>query len=319
MLGERVVRVYGGGIIRKFMKTPPFIVCPHFYELNWAYGCPFDCAYCYLKGTFRGRTEPRYVSLKYVFQALDEAFNDNSNHDFLKPTVFNAGELADSLAELHDSRKELKCNPPRIVQIADWFEERGKHKLLLLTKSHMIEPIVERGRKHTIISFSINAREAWRRWEHRTPPPEKRIEAAERAFYAGYEVRIRIDPIFPVENWKEEYGNLINLILSKVYPERITLGTPRGLKSTLKYSKDSSWKKFLCEMSAWGKKLPYKSRAELYAFMIDKLLEQGYAKSKIALCKERRDVWFEVGLDPGKPPKSRYASGWEECRCNCVL
>jgi hypothetical protein len=22
-------------------------------ELKWAYGCPFDCAWCYLKGTFR--------------------------------------------------------------------------------------------------------------------------------------------------------------------------------------------------------------------------------------------------------------------------
>jgi spore photoproduct lyase len=318
MSGEKIIRAYGQSIIRKFMKTSPMIVCPHFYELNWAYGCVFDCAYCYLKGTFRRRTEPRYVDLKYVFEALNQAFNDSQNPDFLNPTVFNAGELVDSLVEFHDTRKELKYNTPRIIQIADWFEERRKHKLLLVTKSHITEPLVEKERKYTIISFSVNAQETWKRWEYRTPPPEKRIEAAEKAFYAGYEVRIRIDPIFPVESWKEEYENLINLILSKIYPERITLGTPRGLKSTLKYSKDSSWKKFLHEPSAWGKKLPYKIRAELYTFVIDKLLEQGYVKSRIALCKERRDMWFEVGLDPGRPPSSRYVSGWEKCSCNCV-
>lgn len=319
MLEERIIRTYCQGIIRKFTKTSPLIVCPHFYELNWAYGCSFDCAYCYLKGTFRGRTQPRYVGLKYVFEALDQAFNDYKNPDFLKPTLFNAGELADSLVEFHDPRKELRCNPPRIIQIADSFEERKKHKLLLLTKSNVVEPIIEKERKYTIISFSINARKVWKQWEHHTPPPEKRIEAAEKASYAGYEVRIRIDPIFPIENWKDEYGSLIDQILSKVYPERITLGTPRGLKSTLKHSKDSSWKKYLCETSAWGKKLPRMIRGEIYTFVIDKLLKQGYGKSKIALCKETRDIWFQVGLDPGKPPSSNYTPGWEVCKCNCVI
>ena len=54
-------------IIRYFEKTPKDICCPHFYELNWAYGCKFNCAYCYLQGTFRGNVEPRYIPLKEVF------------------------------------------------------------------------------------------------------------------------------------------------------------------------------------------------------------------------------------------------------------
>ena len=45
-------------IIQRFDKTPfptkiTDVICPHFLELKWAYGCPFDCAWCYLKGTFR--------------------------------------------------------------------------------------------------------------------------------------------------------------------------------------------------------------------------------------------------------------------------
>jgi len=302
---------FGKGIVRPFIKTPKHIVCPHFLELNWAYGCPFNCAYCYLRGTFRGKTKPRVVSLEHVMQALDEAFDY-----YADPMIFNTGELADSLAEFHDSDIP-KLDPPRIVQLADRFEVQNKHKLLLLTKSHVIDPIIKRYRKQTIISFSINAHEAWKRWERRTPPPERRIEAARKASEAGYEVRIRIDPIFPIENWQEEYSDLIYLMLSELTPERITLGTPRGLRSTLKYSKDSSWKSYLVEESEWGKKLSYKVRSELYCFIIDKLDALGFDKSKIALCKERKDVWLEVGLDPGNW-RHHYGPNWEKCACNCV-
>jgi len=53
-----VSRVNDGSIITRFDKTPlpqkpTDVICPHFLELKWAYGCPYDCAWCYLKGTFR--------------------------------------------------------------------------------------------------------------------------------------------------------------------------------------------------------------------------------------------------------------------------
>ena len=53
-----VKRVGDGSIITRFERTPlparpTDVVCPHFLELKWATGCPFDCAWCYLKGTLR--------------------------------------------------------------------------------------------------------------------------------------------------------------------------------------------------------------------------------------------------------------------------
>ena len=55
---RRVVKVGDGSIIKLFDRTPPprkdtDVVCPHFLELKWANGCPFNCAWCYLQGTFR--------------------------------------------------------------------------------------------------------------------------------------------------------------------------------------------------------------------------------------------------------------------------
>lgn len=286
-------RSYGGGIIRWFDKTPEDICCPHFWELNWAYGCRFECSYCYLQGTFHGNKEPWHRPPDQVFRVLDEFFQDHKDD----PQILNSGELTDSLVY-----------PQVMERIADKFEEQDKHKLLLLTKSSNVKFLVEKPRKQTIASFSLNASEAWKLWEHKAPPPEKRIEAAKAVNSAGYETRIRIDPIFPIENWQACYENLVYSILSEFTPERITLGTPRGLAKTLMFSKNLSWTKYFDEgeKTGWGKKISYALRKEIYLFFYDKLRALGFDKSKIAICKETRSMWRDLTLD------------YTKCKCNCV-
>jgi len=287
-------------IVRYFNKTPPTIVCPHFWELNWGYGCWFNCSYCYLQGTFRGKTEPRHLPLKHIIPVLNEAFSKIE-----KPSVFNSGELTDSFAY-----------PSIMEKIIDEFEKQNKHKLLLLTKSSNVGFLIQKPKKQIIVSFSINAPIASKRWERKTAPPEMRIQSAKKVSEIGYETRIRIDPIFPIPNWRKKYGNLIEYLLSKLTPERITLGTPRGLAKTLMFSKDLSWAKFFdeySEKSGWGKKINPSLRKEIYLFFFDKLSELGFNKSKIALCKENFDLWKDLELDPGKYPD------WKNCKCNCVV
>jgi spore photoproduct lyase len=286
------------GIIVHFSKTPSDIVCPHFWELRWAFGCPFDCAYCYLQGTGRGNKNPRYRPIANVIRAIDRAFR---HEYFLKhPTVFNSGELSDSL-----------MNPNNMKQIVDLFETQSKHKLLLLTKSDRVEWMIREPRKQTIVSFSLNANEIWKRWEKRASSPEQRIRAAKELINSGYKVRIRIDPVFPIEDWKRQYEDLIYSILAELRsdPDRITLGTPRGLAKTLIFAKDRSWEQIAFtdkpESSGWGKKAPLPLRKEIYLFFFDKLTSLGFDKSRIAMCKETCQMWKEMGLDPAS------------CKCNC--
>ena len=155
------------GIIVHLEKTPFDIVCPHFWELRWAFGCPFDCAYCYLQGTGRENRNPRYRPINKVIKAVNKAFK----HEYFvnHPSIFNSGELSDSL-----------MNPTNMKQIADFFETQNKHKLLLLTKSHKVEWLASEPRKQTIASFSLNATEVWRKWENRTSSPQQRIDAAKK-------------------------------------------------------------------------------------------------------------------------------------------
>jgi len=85
----------GKGIICQFDKTPANICCGKFWELRWGFGCPFDCNYCYLRGTSRGNMRPRYVRVELVLDALDQVFSDPTFNGG-KPALFNSSELSDS-------------------------------------------------------------------------------------------------------------------------------------------------------------------------------------------------------------------------------
>jgi spore photoproduct lyase len=288
---QPTVRKYGGGLICQFEKTPPNIVCGNFWELRWAFGCPLNCAYCYLRGTTRGNMKPRPVRLEYVLSALDEVFSDPNFNDG-RPALFNSGELCDSL-----------MFPSVMAKIADKFDEQDKHKLVTLTKFGVDNArfLVEKPRKNVICAWSINATEVAKRWESLAPLPEERIKAARMVSEAGYEVRIRVDPIFPIKDWKRCYEEIVYELLENVTPKRIILGTPRGLWKTIHYAKkagvDTTWVKYFDSVeTGWGKKLPFPLRKEIYEFMYDKLAALGYDKNSVSVCKETVELLDALGV-----------------------
>jgi len=272
---------FGKGLVKLFHKTPGDIVCGKFWELRWAFGCPLDCNYCYLRGTMRGRMKPSFVKTEYVTAALDEAFGNIKT-----PSLFNSGELSDSL-----------MNPLLMAKVADRFEAQDKHKLVTLSKfgPTAVGFLLETPRKQTICAWSINAPEVAGKWEKAAAHPQKRIEAATLVYEAGYDTRVRIDPIFPIKDWKLHYGNLLDMIFDAFQPNRIILGTPRGLWKTIKYAHDSgidmTWTDYFMEDSGWGKKLGFEQRKEIYSWFYEKLGSMGYDLSRVSMCKETINIW----------------------------
>lgn len=299
---ELVDRVNDGSIIKRFDKTPvpqkpTDVVCPHFLELKWAYGCPYDCAWCYLKGTFRFRPEGIKPVIKdYKKIALHvEGFL----RGVTEPEILNTGEIADSLMGEKSGDSFSKF-------IIPMFEAQHKHKVLFLTKSDRVQNLLEiEPHKQVIVSFSLNADRVARRWEKRAPSVARRIEAASKVYEAGYETRIRIDPMIPIANWKKHYTHLLDQIFSKLTPERITLGSLRGLQSTINGATDTSWVKYLQETSNWGKKIDFNCRYWMYLTLIEYLREE-YDYTRVALCKETMQMWKKLGMNHRK------------IRCNCV-
>jgi len=300
---ERLVKkVNDGSIITTFDKTPlpqqeTDVVCPHFLELKWAYGCPFDCAWCYLKGTFRFRPEgpsPAFKPLEKVQSHVEAFLNEVDT-----PEILNTGEIADSLMGENGSNPFSKF----IIPI---FETQKQHKVLFVTKSRNVKNLLDVGsHDQAIISFSLNALRVAEKWEKRAPRVIDRIQAARKISQSGYETRTRIDPMVPVNDWKKHYVDLIDLIFSDFIPDRITLGSLRGLQSTINGTKDKSWVKYLKERSNWGKKIEINARYWMYLTIINHLKEK-YNYTKVALCKETKLMWEKLDMD------------YRKIHCNCV-
>jgi len=145
-----------------FDKTPAGIACPHFYELRWAFGCPYDCQWCYLLGTSFGKKHFRAYDLDTTLRHLTRAFRE-----IREPQVFNSGELSDSLPE-----------HPNLQAVMNLFESQSRHKLLLLTKTANASSLLKKPRKQVIYSCSLNALPVAARWEKLAPSPLERIKAA---------------------------------------------------------------------------------------------------------------------------------------------
>lgn len=299
-----IKQVGNGSIIKRFEmtplpKSPGDIVCPHFLEFKWALGCPFDCAWCYLKGSLRHYPRGKHFTPKpytKIRSHLLQLFRALSN----EKDVLNAGEVADSLAGEHLQLPFTKSTIPL-------FEKQDKYKLLLLTKSNNVKNLLEvNSHNQVVVSFTLNADPVARRWE-KAPPVASRIQAAEKVFNAGYETRIRIDPIvpYPKSEWQKHYKALVDQILSQFFPERITLGSLRGLQSTINEAEDKSWVEYLKEPSKWGRRIPFKQRHETFKVILDYLATK-YDYTNVAICKEPVMMWEALEMD------------WRKCRCNCV-
>ncbi len=296
-------------IITKFDITPypkneTDVWCPHFMEFKPFNGCPFKCAWCYLQGTFRW---PAYKKLDDGTHIAPRLKDENRILESLlayfekveTPTLLNSGEVSDSFA-FPDFMFE-KIIPLFISPETNPY----RHKLLILTKHTVGSRLAEyEGQKVIVYSASMNSYHVAERWEI-APHPKERIKTAKIVNDAGYEVRIRIDPMVPIKNYKKGYFQLIDELMSALKPSRITLGSLRGLQSTINNSSDKSWVKYLGERSNWGRKIPFETRKEMYLSIINYLKDE-YSYQNVALCKETLGMWNAIGMN------------WKKIKCNCI-
>ncbi|MEW6557798.1 MAG: radical SAM protein [Elusimicrobiota bacterium] len=270
--------------VKLFNKTPAGVVCPHFYELVLLTGCPFSCSYCYLSGAFHRQTEPTLYTNHWsqIVVELEKS----------PPSVYNTGELADSLAII----------PPLLEPAIDWFSQQRDKFLLLVTKSTNTQILKDRHPSpQIIVSFSVNSVASADVFESDAPLPTERLETARELKSLGWRIRIRLDPIIlPFFDANKSYADYYYICheIAVLKPERITIGSlrpysntyrrmPDRLKKGLVFSDDHRWR------------YPLKDRVSVYQQVADWLGEVP------ALCKETQECYTQLG--------------WIHNGCNCTI
>ena len=180
--------------------------CQPALELNIVDGCVFRCAYCGF-----GRYIIFYLDVERLIGGLDDVFARYPGQRLYKYS---------NMTDLPPFEPELDAIPPMVER----FAREPDRYLMLFTKSDNVDFLSRLDhRGHTIVSWSITCDTASREADKRTATMHERIAAMEKMQRAGYPVRARLSPIVPVRNWREEYAELFEQMLSRVRPDVITL------------------------------------------------------------------------------------------------
>lgn len=309
-LGKKTIVLGEAQVFISPSKGQKIHYCPGPRKILPITGCPFNCEYCFLQGTYRG-VHPRIkfnLNIDKLIKHLDKDIPRRSTGNRIQ--VYHMGENQDSLA--------FDYIFPLTKTLVPYFAEKNA-RLMLLTKSDNVNNLLElEHNQHTIVSWSINSSFATRAIEHDSATLEDRISAAEKVQEAGYPIRFRFDPLLriPGRNWKKDYGGMMNKVFKNVKPERVTLGSLRFHPVIRTISEQRFKNSGLFENNGIADELnsdhryryEEKKRLEMYKFIVDGIKARS-PETEIAFCKETEEVWKACGLNFQRyPPK-----------CHCYL
>jgi len=317
LVGKNVIYIAPAtNVVDTFTTEDKRMICPNFNRLKLAAnGCFYECDWCYMKLTYRAAFPFITVRAQYD-RAKEQLHKRLSQTD--APVIFNTGELADSLSMEHLTRAAREFIP--------WLGNTENGYLFMLTKSDNVNDILDLPHNNrTIIAWSMNNKTVSKKFELGAPSLKRRLNAAQKVQKAGYPLRIRLDPIVPIDGWREAYADTIKRIFEKVNPERITLGTLRfeqgfyNMRNTI-FTTGPELPEYLDNMEPMfppkryrsskkpksGKySFPEKQRIEIFKFIIQEIRK--HSDCKVALCKESKRAWKKTGLKLSK------------CSCACQL
>lgn len=157
------------------------------------------CMYCYLVCNYNKCSYLRlFVNRE---EMLDKVISTCNKSD--KLLTMEIGSNSDLILE-NSITGNLEWTIPNFI------ENCNKGFLTFPTKFDMVDPILNLNHNgRVIVRMSVNPDEIIRRVEFGTSSLKNRVIAINKLKEAGYTVGILVAPIILVDNWKEQYENLL--------------------------------------------------------------------------------------------------------------
>ena len=287
---------------------------PMWWDLAIGSGaCGLQCRGCFLMLTHRIKRDPArhllYDNLSSFVAASAKWLRQSSRRH--QHTLGVGIDRSDSLL--------YEGVIPHVRSLAPLFADPTYNpqgnKLVLLTKSantHYLADIPAAQRGNIIVSFSLNPEAIADLWEGKypdtgeriSPSIARRLEAARLAQELGFEVRVRVDPIFTPVGWEELYEQFVSDVLTAGVSFRYwTLGTYREKNPQLDAWRERwglpamEWELSEAEMVKDGthRHLPEARRVEIYRTVRD-IIRRQVPQARVSLCKETHTVRKAVTL-----------------------
>lgn len=188
--------------------VPNFEYSQFFYTTP-VLNCIYGCEYCYLQGMFPSANLVAFVNDDDFIQEATDTISQDS------PAYLCISYDTDLLA-----LETIFGYCARYIEYA----RRNPHVTIeIRTKSANIRALEHiTPPPNIILAWTISPESVISRYEHRTPPLSARLAAIKRAYTQGWRIRLCIDPMVRVENWRLHYSELVKDTFSTLTPSAIS-------------------------------------------------------------------------------------------------
>jgi len=266
------------------------VVCCNYSLINIGFGCPYDCAYCFLQG---------YQNVAgIILPANIETFLTDDKILPVKNNLFDnarvgSGEWTDSL--VFDDITLFSNN------IVNFFRKRPNVDFEFKTKSVNIDNLLRLGgSKNIVVAWSVNSEQMIKENEYLTPNLQTRLYAAKKCTETGFSTAFHFDPVILYDGCEQGYETTVDTIfdfIDEKYIKWISIGSFR-MSTEIKKIIENRFpdnKILNGELLLYGTKLRYieKQRIDIYKTIV-KRIKKYSNKVKVYLCMENSSVWNKV-------------------------
>ena len=256
--------------------------CCNLKTLDVVQQCAFGCSYCSIQSFYNSHEIRVVENLDQRLSSLQ--LEEGTWH-------IGTGQSSDSL---------LWGNEYGTLDALAAFARKHPNLIIeLKTKSKRTDYLDLDLPANMVPTWSLNAETIIAKEEHLTANLDQRLDAAQRARDRGLLIGFHLHPMVFFDGWEDEYGSLIEKLVSRFQPEELmmfSLGTLTFTKAVLRELRSSQRKTRILDidltLTAGKYSYPLETKQKLFGFAYDRFPDSWKQdKPFFYLCMEDPSLW----------------------------